>query len=54
MKMRIPDSPLKRTAAAIGAAVVIMVAIGLVYLRVWGDTSSAKIDGRKIVAAGNA
>jgi hypothetical protein len=54
MKMRIPDSPLKRMAAAIGAALVIMVAAGLIYLLLPGDTSSAKIDGRKIVAAGGA
>ena len=39
---------------AIGAAVAIMVAAGLIYLLMAGDTSPAKIDGLKIVAAASA
>jgi hypothetical protein len=54
MKVRIPDTPLKRMAVAIGAAVAIMVAAGLIYLLAAGDSSPAKIDGLKIVAAGSA
>jgi hypothetical protein len=54
MKLRIPDSPVKRMALAIGAAVVIMVTGGIIYLLRADDASSAKIDGLKIVAAANA
>ncbi len=54
MNLGIPDSPLKRMAIAVGAAVAIMVAAGFIYLLTAGDTSPAKIDGLKIVAAANA
>lgn len=52
--MSIPDSPLKRMAVAIGAAVAIMVAVGLLYLLIAEDSAPGKIDGLKIVAAGSA
>jgi hypothetical protein len=54
MNLRIPDSPLKRMAVAIGAAAAIMVVGGLIYLLIAGETPPAKIDGLRIVAAANA
>jgi hypothetical protein len=54
MNVPIPESRFKRMAAAVGAAVVVMVVAGLIYLLMPAETSSVTIDGRKIVAAGTA
>jgi hypothetical protein len=54
MNVRIPESPISRMAMAIGAAVAVMVAGGLIYLLIPSGPAVGKFDGVKIVAAGHA
>src|SRR5580658_6779617 len=51
MTMRDPDSPMRRMAIAIAAAVAIMLAAGLVYYFMASKETSAKFNGAAIVAA---
>jgi hypothetical protein len=51
MIMRDPDSPMRRMAIAIAAAVAIMVAAGLVYYFMASKETSGKFNGAAIVAA---
>jgi hypothetical protein len=54
VKLSIPESPVKRMAAAIGAVVAIMVAAGFIYLLSSNDVSSEKVNAPRIVAAAHA
>jgi hypothetical protein len=54
VNLSIPESPVKRMAVAIGAAVAIMLAVGFIYLLSSDDTSSEKINAPRIVAAAHA
>jgi hypothetical protein len=51
MTLRDPDSPVRRMAIAIAAAVDIMVAAGLVYLLLASKDTSARFNGAALVAA---
>ena len=51
MKMSIPETPVKRMALGIGAGVVFLVFVGLIYLASSDNSSPQKIDGLRIVAA---
>jgi hypothetical protein len=54
MNVRDPDSPVRRMTIAIGAALAIMVAAGLVYVFVVAKEPGVKFNGAAIVAAARA